>query len=83
MWSKKYNSLSNNNNNFNTTLLKEAQTNLPTHEPYIREQHTYIVYMFQTKSVFGPYAYGPDQIRILIWSDHTRMVMNELDQIGI
>jgi len=32
------------------------------------------MYMFQTKSVFGPYAYGPDQIRILIWSDHTRMV---------
>jgi hypothetical protein len=22
---------------------------------------------------FGPYAYGPDQIRMLIWSDHTRM----------
>jgi len=36
------------------------------------------VYMFQTKSVFGP-----DQIRILLWSDHTRMVINELDQIGI
>jgi hypothetical protein len=23
---------------------------------------------------FGPYAYGPDQIRMLIYSDHTRMV---------
>jgi hypothetical protein len=33
-----------------------------------------LMYMFQTKSVFGPYAHGPDQIRILIWSDHTRMV---------
>ena len=22
------------------------------------------MYMFQTKSVFGPYMYGPDQIRI-------------------
>jgi hypothetical protein len=42
-----------------------------------------IIFMFQTKSVFGPYAYGPDQIRFLIWSDHTRMVINELDQIGI
>jgi hypothetical protein len=40
---------------------------------------TYSLYMFQTKSVFGPYAYGPDQICILIWFDHTRMVINELD----
>jgi hypothetical protein len=29
--------------------------------------------MFQTKSVFGPYVYGPDQIRILIWFDHAHI----------
>jgi len=26
------------------------------------------MYMFQIKSVFGQYAYGPDQICILVWS---------------
>jgi hypothetical protein len=41
------------------------------------------MFMLQTKSEFGPYASGSDQIRILIWSDHTRIVINELDQIGI
>ena len=28
--------------------------------------------MFQTIRVFGPYAYGPDRMSILVRSDHTR-----------
>ena len=52
-------------------------------------QLTYLIltlldYIFAPDQIrIGPYVYGPDQIRILIWSDHTRMVINELDQIGI
>jgi hypothetical protein len=36
------------------------------------------LHMFQTKSVFKLYAYVPDQMRILLLSDHMRMAINKL-----
>jgi hypothetical protein len=39
------------------------------------------LYMFQTKSVFGPYAYGPDQIRILINQNYINTLVTDIGQV--